>query len=220
MLATSGIAFAVTGLQTAKHPVPVSQVPAASALSTAQAEMATLRDQLRTGEPTADSLTTLRNEAMRLRDTLLAAYASGQNRQALLELHDFALSAFTELAAMHAQIPMSLTSLYASTLQTLVDIASAAEATCPSCGLQKVQVPISVAPYVHLPVVAPAPTSGASTTAPAPQDSPSTPVTTPPSTVPTTPATPTSPATVPTIPPPPLPSPTISLPIPLPTLPL
>ena len=154
-LATGGVAFAVTGLQTSNHATPIAApATAAAVLSTAHIQLADISQQVRSGRTTAVSLTTLRTQALRLRDMLIATYGSGRDPQAIRELHSFALSAISQLAALHAQIPASLTPLYLSTLQTLVDIATSAESTCQACDLPPVQVPSSVAPYLHLTTIA------------------------------------------------------------------
>jgi hypothetical protein len=218
-LATGGVAFAVTGLQTGAHQAPVAGAASVeSALSTAHTQLVDVSQAVRSGRPTATSLTTLRAQAMRLQDMLVAEYAAGRDPQAIRELHDFVVSAITQLADLHTEIPASLTSLYASTLQTLLDIAKTAESTCPSCGLAPVQVPTSIAPLVHLPIVVPGggPTGGGNTTVPV-TTPPGSPRVTPPAVSPTPSATPTGPG-VPILPTA-LPKPTISLPVVLPTLP-
>lgn len=211
-LATGGVAFAVTGLQTRSPSAPIAAPTAAAVLSTAHTQLADISQQVRAGRPTAVSLTTLRTQALRLRDMLVAAYGSGRDPQAIRELHGFALSAISQLAALHAQIPASLTPLYLSTLQTLLDIARTAESTCQACGLPPVQVPTSVAPYLHLPTIA-QPSGSAQPTSPV-STTPG-PVITP-STVPAVPKTTPSRPGHPTILP--LPIPSTWLPTALPTL--
>lgn len=211
VLATGGVAFAVTGLATSRHATSAA-VPSAgaSALSTAQAQVTDLTRQIRAGRPSAASLSSLRVRALHLRDTLIAAYAGGRHPQAMWDLRAFAVSAISQLAEVRDQIPASLASLYASTLQTLVDVAAAAESTCPTCGLPPLQVPSSVAPLVHVPPIA-RPSGGID---PTPQTSttPTVPVITP--SVPPRPTTgPSSP-----VPPFPLPSPPIALPSAVPPL--
>lgn len=225
-LATGGVAFAVAGLQPSTHTSPAASPSAVdSALSTAQAEITSVRDHLASGRPNAAVLTTLRAQALRLQDMLITAYASGKNPDAIRALHQFALAAISELADAHAQVPAGLTSLYVSTLQTLVDIATSAESTCSTCGLPHVEVPLSVGPLLAVPI-ATSPTKSASTSSsPEPTSSPttSTPVT-PPASVSTSPTAPSTPQpTVPTIPQPTptatLPTSPLTLPSALPTLP-
>lgn len=207
-LATGGVAFAVTGLQTSGHPTTLAAPSSTtSALSTAHTQLADVSRLIRSGHTSADSLSDLREQAVRLEQTLVGAFDSGSDPQAMRQLHDFAVSAVSQLAALHAQIPAALQPLYVSTLQTLVDIATTAESTCPTCGLTPVRVPSSVAPLLHVPTTAPVrqPTGSISPTKPS---SPS--VTTPPT------GTPTTRPGLPTVLP--LPTPTLSLPTGLPTL--
>ncbi|BBH17823.1 hypothetical protein Back2_21100 [Nocardioides baekrokdamisoli] len=216
-LATGGVAFAVTGLQTSPHtPLSASPSTAASELSTVHAQLADVTEKIRTGKPSAASLTSLRAQALQLRDMLVAAYGSGRNPQAIRELHDFAVSAISELAALHTQIPTSLAPLYAETLQTLVDIATTAESACPTCGLPPLQVPSSVAPLVHVPTTV-QPSSGSGSPTPQGSSTPPVPVITPPASVPATPTPTPSTTGLPTVPP--LPTPSVPLPTVLPTLP-
>lgn len=214
-LTTGGVAFAVTGLQTNHHATPVvAPTTVASVLSTAHTQLADFNRQVRGGRPTAASLTTLRAQAIRLRDMLITAYASGRDPQAIRDLHGFALSAISDLAALHAQIPASLTPLYLSTLQTLVDIATAAESTCPACDLPPLQVPTSVAPFIHVPTIVQP--SGSGNPTPPVSTTPGVPVITPPTSVPAAPTTAPSQPGLPTILP--VPTPSIVLPTSLPTL--
>ena len=208
-LATGGVAFAVTGLQTSAHPSAVTTPSStASALSTAHTQLADLSDLIRHGHTSADGLSDLREQAVQLQRTLVGAYDSGSDPQAMRELHDFVLSAISQLAALHAQIPASLRPLYVSTLQTLVDIATTAESTCPTCGLTPVRLPSSVAPLLHVPTILPVTTQSGSTS---PTVKPSTPPVVKPPT-----GTPTGRPGFPTIVP--LPTPTLSLPTGLPPL--
>jgi hypothetical protein len=206
-LATGGVAFAVTGLQTSAHPTSVAAPSSTtSALSTAHTQLADVSQLIRAGHPSADSLSALRTQALRLQDTLIGAYRSGSDPQAVRELHDFAVSAISQLAGLHAEIPASLTSLYMSTLQTLVDIATNAQSACPTCGLSAVQLPSSVAPWLHVSTTAPVTSpSGAPSS---PPRSSTAPAVRPPS------VTPTTQPGLPTI----VPLPTLGLPTGLPTL--
>lgn len=208
-LATGGVAFAVTGLQTSGHPTSVAAPSStASALSTAHAQLANVSTLIRSGRPTAQSLTDLGEQAILLQATLVRAYHSGSDPQAIRELHDFVLSAISQLAALDTRIPAGLRPLYVSTLQTLVDIATNAESACPSCGLRPVHLPSSVAPLLHVPPIGPVgQPSGSSTSSPKPS--------TPPVVKPPT-GTPTTRPGFPTIVP--LPTPTLVLPTVLPTL--
>ena len=140
-LTAGGVAFALTGLQTTGHtPVPASS-SAASVLSTAHARLQDISQEIRSGRATETSLTSLNAQASQLQDMLVSEYGAGSNPQAIRDLHDFVVSAITQLAALRAQVPANLTMLYASTMQTLVDIAKRAESACPACNLTPVRVP-------------------------------------------------------------------------------
>jgi hypothetical protein len=220
-LATGGVAFAVTGLANGGHATPAAtpsqaELAAASALSSAHAQLAAVGAELKAGSTDASDLSRFRAQAIRLQQALIAAYASGRNPAAMQDLHDFAAAALAELSALKARVPANLVTLYLQTLQTLVDIATTAETACPTCHLAPVHVPASVAPYVHVPPTppgtAPASSGSASSTPTDTQPSESQPTgptapsaPTPSATVPSAPTpteTPTQPATVPPVGPP------------------
>lgn len=223
-LVSGGVAFAVTGMQarpTSTQAIATS--PATTALSTANAQLAAITQQLRTGRPTAATLTSLRDQAIRLQQLLTSAYASGQNPAAITELHEFAVTAITELTGLRSDIPADLQSAYLATLQTLRSIATTAENTCAVCHLAPLQIPdVQASAGVRLPTSPPSPVGSASIQTPAtsPPASASVSASVPPPTpsASTSPSPVATPSGLPTITAPPLPSVPTATPPQLPTV--